>query len=321
MIVTVTLNPSLDEWVWVPRLAMGTLNRAVRFERYPGGKGINVARGLHELRVKTTAVALAGGNDGQVLGKLLMGQGIACRFVTIRGATRNNYSVQSSTPRAITQINAPGPQVARRDLQRLERLVHRLGAGSRGVVFSGSLPPGAPATTYARLLRAVRKDEVVTVLDASGASLRHGLSARPWLIKPNRHEAEELLGATLRTRREVVAAARELARRGPRCVVISMGDEGAVLAGASPPPDSLSRIKAGGAFFAASPRVTTDSPVGSGDSLVAGLLAEWLRSRSFPQALRWGVACGAACAMTPGTSLFRRADAVRLLRRVAIEAV
>lgn len=178
-------------------------------------------------------------------------------------------------------------------------------------MFSGSLPPGAPASTYARLLRAVRKDQIVTMLDASGSSLRHGLSARPWLIKPNRHEAEELLGVALRTRREVVEAARALARRGPRCVVISMGAEGAVLASASPET----------ALFAASPRVTTDSPVGSGDSLVAGLLAEWLRSRSFPQALRWGVACGAACAMTPGTSLFRRADAVRLLRRVAIEAV
>ncbi len=309
MIVTVTLNPSLDEWVWVPRLEMGSLNRAVRFERYPGGNGINVARGLHELRVQTTAVALAGGSEGKLLRELLTGQEIACRFVAIRGTTRNNYSVQSSTPRAITQINSPGPQVARRDLQRLERLVHRLGAGSRGVVFSGSLPPGAPPTTYARLLRLIRKDQVVTVLDASGASLRHGLSARPWLIKPNRHEAGELLGATLRMRREVVAAARELARRGPRCVIISMGAEGAVLASAAPET----------ALFAASPRVKTDSPVGAGDSLVAGFLVEWLRSRSWPQALRWGVACGAACAMTPGTSLFRRADAARLLRRVVVE--
>lgn len=311
MIVTVTLNPSLDEWVWLPRLEVGALNRAARFERYPGGKGINVARALHELRRQTVAVALAGGNDGQLLGELLTGQGIACRFVTIPGLTRNNYQIQSSTPRAITQVNSPGPQVARRDLRRLEQVLQRLSVRSQGVVLSGSLPPGAPATTYARLLRAVRRPTTLTVLDASGAALRHGLSAGPWLIKPNRQEAEALLATTLRTRREVIGAARELAQRGPQGVVISLGAEGAVLASRSPAIT----------LFAASPRVRTDSAVGAGDSLVAGLMAEWLRSRSWPQALRWGVACGAACAMTPGTSLFRRADALRLLRRVAVEHI
>ncbi|MBI4353797.1 MAG: 1-phosphofructokinase [Candidatus Omnitrophica bacterium] len=308
MIVTVTLNPSLDEWVWMRRLDLGTLNRAVRFQRYAGGKGINVARGIHELGANTLAVAMAGGSDGQLLGKLLSQDGIAHRFVTIPGETRNNYQIQTDRPRGITQINTPGPTVSRRDLRHLERLLRDLPATSRCIVLSGSLPPGVSTTTYARLLRGVRERRALTVLDASGASLRHGLSARPWLIKPNRAEAEELLGRSLRQRHDIVQAAQDLVRRGPASVLLSMGEEGAVLAVAHP---SLT-------LFATTPRVKTNSPVGAGDSLVAGFAVGWLRTRSWRDALRLGVGCGAACAMTPGTELFHRADALRLARRVVI---
>ncbi len=309
-IVTVTLNPSLDEWVRLPRLELGSLNRAVRFQRYAGGKGINVARALHELQTKVMAVAFAGGSDGRILGELLASQRIPHRFVTIAGSTRNNYQLQTDRPPAMTQINSPGPSVAIRDLQRLERRLRRLTARSRCLVLSGSLPPGASHATYAHLLRAVRREPMLSVLDTSGAALRHGLSVRPWLIKPNRQEAEELLGRSLRQRREVIQAAQDLVHRGPTCVIISMGTEGAVLAAAHPPTR----------LFAASPRVKTNSPVGAGDSLVAGFVVGWLRTKSWREALRLGVGCGAACAMTPGTELFHRADALRLVRRVMIEA-
>ena len=309
MIVTVTLNPSLDEWVYLPRLRLGELNRAECAIRYPGGKGINVSRVVHELGGKTLAVALAGGSDGAVLGHLLARQGIAHRFVRIEGATRNNYHIHATRPRALTQINTPGPRVSRRALATIERLVGRLSAGAACVVLSGSLPPGLPTTTYQRLM--ARDCRPLTVLDTSGPALRAGLAAAPWLIKPNRQEAEELVGHALRRLADVATAARALTRRGPRLVLISLGARGAVLA---------SQTHAA-VLWAAPPAVQVDSAVGAGDSLVAGFVLGWRRTHSLREALRLGVACGAACAMTPGTELCHRSDVLRLKGRVTLRTL
>ncbi len=308
MVVTVTLNPSLDEWVYLPRLRLGELNRAERTVRYPGGKGINVSRVVHELGGKTLAVALAGGSDGAVLGHLLTRHGIAHRFVRIEGTTRNNYHIHTTRPRALTQINTPGPRVWRRTLTTIERLVGRVSAGAACVVLSGSLPPGLPTSTYQRLMARLRP---LTVLDTSGPALRASLAAAPWLIKPNRQEAEELVGHALRRLADVAAAARALTRRGPRLVLISLGARGAVLA-----------FHAHAAvLWAVPPAVPVDSAVGAGDSLVAGFVLGWLRSRSLREALRLGVACGAACAITPGTELCHRADVLRLKNRVTLRTL
>ena len=99
VIVTVTLNPSLDEWVLLPRLRVDELNRAVAFQRYPGGKGINVSRVIHELKARTLAVAVAAGSDGLILSQLLTRQGIRHQFVTVPGSTRNNYQIHTTSPK------------------------------------------------------------------------------------------------------------------------------------------------------------------------------------------------------------------------------
>ena len=312
MIVTVTLNPSLDEWVYLPALRLGDLNRAIRFVRYPGGKGINVARVIHELGQRTLAVALAGGSDGKILSHLLTTQyQIPHRFVTVAGSTRNNYQIQTGSPRTITQINCPGPVVSRTSLHELTRILRHLGHRASCVVLSGSLPPGAPTTTYRRVLTMLRPLQVPTVLDTSGPALRDGLLARPWLIKPNRQEVEELLGRRLRGIAQVAQAAKHLVKRGPSVVIVSLGPEGAVLA-------SQGQAQV---LWAKPPRVPVDSPVGAGDSLIAGFVVGYQATRVLPEALRLGVACGAACALTPGTELCYRKDVRRLVDRVRLRVL
>ena len=170
-------------------------------------------------------------------------------------------------------------------------------------------PPGVPATIYQRWIRQLRRRAVPVVLDASGAALREGVKARPWLIKPNREEAQELLGRRLRTRRHSVEAARALQRLGMSVVILSLGGEGALLA------------MAGGVWHAGTPRVKARSAVGAGDALVGGFLAGWLQRRSMAEAFRLGVAAGTATVMTPGTELCHARDVRRLLRRVTVQRV
>jgi len=309
MVTTVTLNPSLDEWVHLPRLRLGALHRTARFLRYPGGKGVNVSRVLHELGQRTLAVALAGGDDGKILRELLHQRGIAHRFVVVGGSTRNNYQIQTDQPRAVTQINCAGPRVASAALPRLERLLAQSCHRNACVVLSGSLPPGLPATTYQRLITRLMRCGVRAVLDASGAALRFGVAAKPWLIKPNRQEAEELLGRRPhRIPGDAASAATRLAASTSAVVIVSLGSDGAVLAA----PSSAQVL------WATSPAVPVRSTVGAGDSLVAGFLVGWDRTKSLREALRLGVACGAASVMTPGTELCHARDVQRLKPQITI---
>jgi 6-phosphofructokinase 2 len=307
-VYTVTLNPSLDEWIDVDALRVGELNRARAFSRYVGGKGINVSRVVHELGGRTLALSFAGGPDGHIFRLQLEELGLPHRLIAVDGLTRNNYKIRSARPKGLTEINAPGPAVTRGDLRAMERLLSQRSPRPSAAVFSGSVPPGAPDGVYAGWIRAARARGLWTALDASGAALRAGLRGRPWLTKPNRHEAEELLGGRLSTTARVIDGARAIGRLGASLVVISLGADGAVLVEA----------RSGEVWLAAAPRVRVVSAVGAGDSLVAGFVVGWLRSRSLTEAFRLGVACGTATALTPGTELCHRTDVRRLVGRVKL---
>ncbi len=311
MIATVTLNPSLDEWMHLSSLRMGCLNRATGFARYPGGKGVNVSRVIRTLGGRTVAFGLAGGEDGLILRELMNRLSLPHRFVTVPGSTRNNYKIVTDRPQALTEVNMAGPRIPASALRALWRQLTSTRPRPRGVAFSGSLPPGAPGSVYRRWIDVLRRLGVPCVLDASGDALRHGLTARPWMVKPNRHEAEELLGRPVRGRREQLHAVHQLLQRGPALVILSLGAEGALLGRAFPPE----------VWSARPPAVRMDSAVGAGDSLVGGFLAGWAAGRSLAEAFRLGVAAGTATAMTPGTELCRLADVRRLLRRVTIRRI
>lgn len=306
-IATVTLNPSLDEWIYIGKLRAGQLNRATDFFRYPGGKGINVSRVVQELKEQTQAFALAGGDDGAILKQGMERLKIPCVFVTVRGATRNNYKILETGTRRLTEINAPGPRVRVAALQRLEEHLRR--RRPRYLALSGSLPPGVPTSIYRRWITMLRSRGIPVVLDASGDALRQGIRARPWLIKPNRDEAQELLGRRIRSNAQVVQAACDLLRFGPEHVVLSLGASGAILAAKRPHA----------VWRALPPKIRVDSAVGAGDSLVAGFLVGCLRGWALPDAFRLGVAAGTATALTAGTELCRRADVRRLRPQVLVQ--
>jgi 1-phosphofructokinase len=302
VIATVTLNPAVDRTMVVPGFSLGRTNR-VQSERVDsGGKGINVARMARRLGCPVVASGFLAGAHGRMIWQALAAEDIVTDFVELPGETRVNLKIVDPTTGTETEVNEPGSPVEGAHLEDLVRRVDGLAARCAVMVFSGSLPPGVPPDTYARLVALARRRGARTILDAAGEALAVGLGAGPDLVKPNRAEAEDLLDATLKSEDDLIAAARALLRRGARAVALSLGAEGSLL------------LSGDGAWRVRPPRPRTGSTVGAGDAMVAAFAYALVHAYPWPEALRLATAASAAFA----TDL---ADLEDLRPRVVIEDI
>lgn len=307
MIVTVTANAALDKTVVVPGFGVGKTNRGTIDRIEVGGKGINVARALRELRCPVLATGFLAGDGGREIAASLLQQGIETDFVMVPGETRVNMKVIDPVGGLETEINEPGCDIPLDALDSLADRLKALAPRTSLMVFAGSLPPGVPADTYARFIRLARDEGVMTVLDAAGAALEHGMAAGPDLAKPNRAEVEELLGMRLVDDDTLASAVGRLLAMGARSVVVSLGAQGAL--SASP----------AGVWRAWSETLTAANTVGAGDAMVAALACALTRGVAAPDALRFAVAAGAAAAA--GVSRFPTlAQIDALLPRVFLDS-
>ena len=308
MIVTVTMNPAIDRTVLIPGFKAGATNRATVQGITVGGKGINVARTLRHLGCEVLATGFLAEDERSHVATTLAQHGIPEDFIPVAGETRVNLKVIDPLSGTETEINEPGSAVPESAIHALRDKLQALAGSTAIMVFSGSLPPGAPEDLYARFIALAKEAGVRTVLDAAGAALAHGIGARPDLIKPNRAEAEELLAAELADDRDLLAAAQRLIALGAGAVVLSLGTAGALSASAV------------GVWRSRLPDLPARSTVGAGDAMVAALAYGLLRSLRPEEALRLATAVSCAAATTPGSGAL--ADQIAaLMPQVTVTAV
>jgi 1-phosphofructokinase len=263
--ITVTANPAVDQTIWVPGFRAGEVNRVVREQVTAGGKGVNVAAFLAAFGVPVFATGFLGRPNAGLFEAFFEQKQIPHKFVAVDGTTRTGIKIVDEIAGATTDINFSGFDVGEDDLRVLEDILADVVAPGRWVVLAGSLPAGAPVTTYRRLVTLVHERDGRVALDTSGPALREAVAAGPDLVKPNREELEELSGRTLPDREALTEAAADLARVGVGTVVVSLGADGALFA------------RDGDAAFATPPPVRVASTVGAGDAMVAGTIASILR--------------------------------------------
>ncbi|OLF13536.1 1-phosphofructokinase [Actinophytocola xanthii] len=300
MIVTLTLNPSLDRTIEIARLTRGSLTRATATRLDPGGKGVNVSRALAAHGIRTRAVVPCGGPEGEQLTALLGLEGIDVAAVAVAGHTRSNVSL-AEPDGTVTKINEPGGSLRPEDLERVTESVLTEAAGADWVVASGSLPPGVPDGYYGRLGRQLTGLGVRFAVDTSGPALAGALDAGPALVKPNRDELAESVGFRIDTVADAVRAAEAVRAAGAEAVLASLGADGAVL------------VDREGVRWGESPVDRGRSAVGAGDAMLAGYLAGQTSGEdALIEALSWG----AAAVRLPGSRMPGPSDVDRTIVRV-----
>lgn len=301
MIYTVTMNPALDYVLRLDALAPGQTNRAARTDIQYGGKGINVSNVLKNLGVPSVALGFRAGFTGEELARGLEQMGLKSDLIPLpAGRTRINVKLKAGP--AETEINAPGPEIPADALSALLEKLDRLGPGDY-LVLAGSLPASLPQDTYGKIVARLGGRGVECVVDATGERLLSALPYRPFLIKPNRKELEELCGREAGSEELLETCARVLQDRGARNVLVSLSGDGSML---------LDETGAVHRLYA--PKGQVVNSVGAGDSMTAGFLAGWLARRDYHHAHRLGAAAGAATAFSLG--LASRADIEKVLAQI-----
>lgn len=297
MIYTVTCNPALDYTLKVQNFTADKINRAEETLLTYGGKGINVSAVLKELSIPTVALGFIAGANGEQLAALMKADGIDSDFIRLsEGETRINVKIKAQEE---WDLNAPGPQA---DEAALAALMAQLDTLQKGdfLVLSGSVPAGLPADLYRQMLCRIEGRGIEAVVDAEGALMRQTLDFKPFLVKPNHLELGELYGVKLHHLDQTEEFARKLQQEGARNVLVSCGEEGALLL------DEQGRI-----YRRENAKGIVKNTVGCGDSTVAGFLAGWFNSGDYAEALRRAVACGNATAFSD--TLARKEEILSLL--------
>ena len=296
-------SPCVQRIVEFSSFEKGAVNRAVRTTIGVGGKGANVARMIRGLGEDPLLLGFAGGANGRMLERMLDAEGVRCFHVETVGETRICQTLSATNDPEPTELVEEMPAVRAGEWERmLERLSEVMNRDVEWVAMAGKLPAGLPADAYARVaeMAADRKAEVV--IDASGEALIAALKFRPLLAKMNAEELALTLGTD-----DPVAGAEELLARGARSVLITRGAKSAFY------------VDAAGTSEWFPPRIEAVNPVGSGDAVTAGFVTASLRGAPVEEALRFGMACGAANALERVSGRFDLSDAERLRDEVRIE--
>ncbi len=284
MIYTLTFNPALDYSLNVDSFKIGETNRSYNEDFQIGGKGINVSVILTRLDVPNVALGFIAGFTGRQLNKIAMEIGIKTDFILLEnGNTRINVKLKGTSE---TEINATGPSI---DLKAIEQLFEKLSRLKMGdtLVLSGSVPPSVDSDIYEKILAKLYGKGIRVCVDATNELLLNTLKYKPYLIKPNLFELEQISGKTLDTDQNIINAALCLKEKGAQNVLVSLGDKGAIFV------DEFSKVTKLNPH-----KINAVNTVGAGDSMLAGFLAGVDTNLSY--ALKLANAAGAATASNIG---------------------
>lgn len=280
MILVVGLSPAWQRTLEFDSFRAGEVNRVKRVRETASGKGVNVARVARQLGAKVRLLTVAGGDRGKLLARKLPW----ARIVPVQAETRICQTILAGN---VTELVEQAGRLQRDEVRRVQRAFADELRRATLVVLTGTAPGGCGDTFYARLIDAARRHGVRVLVDAQGQLLANALKTRPFLVRVNRAE---------------LAAVKS--RRGAEWLVVSNG------------AGRIETIGDGRRWRLKPPRVKVVNPIGSGDAMLAGIACGLHQGKPMIEAIRLGVACGAANALTEAAGVIHPADVDSLLKQV-----
>ncbi|MEI6085793.1 MAG: PfkB family carbohydrate kinase [Verrucomicrobiota bacterium] len=290
------MTPAVQELREFKKLELGEVNRSPAIHRSVAGKGPNVARVLRQIGGKPLLLGFVGSD---FITTNLRREGVVEKLIRTKQPTRVCTTLMDHATGAITELVEEAGMPSASAWRQFFATFRRSLPQARFVVIAGALMPGASPEIY----RKIARGGVPVIIDSQREPLLGVLEYRPFIVKLNVHELENTLGKV-----EIIAGARELIRRGAQNVVVTDGARGAWL------------VTGNAVWHYRPPRIKPVNPIGSGDAMTAGICRALERGADLPDAVRYGIGCGTANALTLIAGTVRLKDVRRLVGQVGVDS-
>lgn len=297
----------MDKVLVIDKFQLNVTNRIQDQFYCIGGKGTHISVNLSLLGIRSMAIGVVMGQNGEDILRTLRNMNVDVQFLQLpEGNSRMNYALVDNEGNC-TLIAEKGQLMEADIIEKL--IVHYAERINRGdiVVISGDASNQKHTGLQDKLMDIAAEKGARVCLDSNGEHLAAGIRKAPFLIKPNLDELISLTGRQLESEMEILEAMREISAFGVRNIVVSCGGEGSIA------------YSDGCYFRIIPPRVTVKNTVGCGDALVAGILAGFEQGLTIEQNLRQATAIAAATAMNKATVGFEASLVSELTRKVTVK--
>lgn len=284
MILTVTMNPAIDIAYPLETLAINTTNRVTSDLKSAGGKGLNVSRVLALKEQKVLATGLIGGDMGNYIKGRLEAEKISFDFYETEINSRMCLAILHDDGQQTELLENGGSYSHADDVGFINKFTRIIDTQPISLVtISGSLPQGISEECYQKMITIAKEKGLKVLLDSSGKAYKLALKGqdKPYLIKPNQKELADLLGiAELTSHSQIIDSLAHPLLIDIPWIVVSLGSAGAI-----------AKIEQE-IYQVTIPKITAVSPVGSGDSTIAGLAMVIAHQQTIPEVLKTAMTLG-----------------------------
>ena len=309
MILTVTLNPLLENRLYFESVSIKGNNRANKQAYKSGGKGINISRQLNLFGLKNMAFTFLGGNNGKKLRQILNEEKINHSPVSCKNDTRAASIIIDEKSKSLTTYFEPDSEISEKEVNEFKDKLKKAMNNCSVVVFAGSSPCEATDSIFPYGIEIANKLDKFSILDTYGRHLDECVKQSPTAVHNNIAETEKSLGKSLKSEQDIIEHLKYLYDNKVKLSFITNGDK----------PTYASKYDF--IYKIMSPSVKCIDPTGSGDAFVSGIIYGLEKALVFDDFIRYASALGALNASRWEVCTVNPREAEELKTKVEVEPI
>lgn len=282
MILTVTINPLLEQRLTFEKVLSAGSNRNGKLKLTAGGKGINVSRQLNKLNIQNIALTFVGGTYGKLFRGSIKDEGIEFSLINTHSETRICAVIIDSSKNHISYFFGENQSITKDETNKFITKMKKMMQNCEMVIFSGSSPCKETDIIFPTGIEMANKLDKISFCDTYGNHLENCYSASPRIVHNNVEEVTTSLHINLNTEKYKIEFLNSLYDKGIKQFFLTDGEKNYY----SSNFDFHYKVRV--------PKITGIDSTGSGDAFVAGITYGWHNNLVFEDQVKLATALGAA---------------------------
>jgi len=280
MILTVTINPLLEQRFTFTKVSPVIQNRSGKLQLVAGGKGINVNRQLNILNVHNIALTFAGGTYGKLFRESIKDEGIDFSLIDTHTDTRICSVIINSAEKIISYYFSENQTITKDETNKFIVKMQKMIQNCAIVIFAGSSPCQETDKIFPAGIEMANKYDKISICDTYGSHLEKCYSASPSIVHNNVEEVINSLIINLNDEKDRLLLLDSLYSKGIKQVYLTDGDKNIYASNF----DFHYKVRV--------PNLKGVDSTGSGDAFVAGIAYGWHNNLVFDEQIKFATSLG-----------------------------